>query len=698
MRMNLIRVRQQSGQHKVMNEKLIKERMSLKVKLSISHILIAILPILIIAITLTNQASHSILEKVNSSNLAYVSKVVKIIDGKIKSVEDITGMLVSDVDMNTALSKEEKDYKNDTVMASDRDTNFTKKIQPLLYSNVQLKNIYFVKENENIGNLSVEEEQMLRGFFESDTYQSVKAAKYRPIWFTNLFNTDDLFVLRNIKSVITGESIGVLVIQVDKSLITEDLASDFGNLAKTAILDPSGTVVIKPQEQEDLGQIPFLGQLNKSKQKNLTNKEAIIGSFTSNIGEETSVIYGTCSNHWDYLLEIPTRVFLSDIQTVKAIAVIMTIIVTLFAVLTGLLIAISISRPIDYICKSIKRVEQGDLTVQSKYIGNYEIGQLSQSFNHMTLNMKNLIQGMSNVVTKVTDNSSELYEISKDSAHVSKEVMEAVESITNGASEQAKDAERTTVIIHELVNQLNATEEHFSLVVQVTKETKEASQSAKVTLDALNATTVETIQISHSIKDDIKSLVNRFYEISSIVGLIDEISEQTNLLSLNAAIEAARAGDAGKGFAVVADEIRKLAVKSSHAVKSISNIITNMNTATKQIDHMIGNSDAIYVKQEKAVSNTEQIFNEIVGNMDAITNEVQLVYELLRALDQVQIKATDSINNIAVIAEQSAAATEEVLASGEEQLATADQLVGMSQGLSNVISSMEDQIKQFKIQ
>ncbi len=681
------------------NEKLKKERLSIKVKLILSHILIAVIPILIIVITLTTQASNSLLEKVNSSNLAYATKVTKILDGNIKSIEDNTKLILSDIRLNSTVSKDINDYDSSYEMTKDRQENFDKSVQTLQFSNPMIKNIFLLKDQEILGSVPVELKGQLDGFFKSDVYEKVQKANLAPVWFFNLYGTQDLYVMRNINNSNTGEFIGVLVIQVKKDLMMGDLNSDFGSLAKLAIIDPSGQVIMEQKDQTELGEIQYLDELMAQMNINTEKNEALIGTFQTNSGVEVEnmILYGNCSNNWVYLLQIPISEFLGDIEKNKSVAFILTLIVSLAAILVGVWIALSISKPINYIRKKLKLVEQGDLTVQSKYTGNHEIGQLSQSFNNMTVNMKSLLQEVGTVVERVSTNSNDLNEIAKNSSYASKEVMQAVESVTGGAMEQAKDAEKATGIIQELVNQVNATEEHFSYVVKATNKTREASQDAKLTLETLNITTNDTIALSQNIQKDIKNLVNRFQEITSIIGMIDSISAQTNLLALNAAIEAARAGESGRGFAVVADEVRKLAVQSSEAVNSITTIINSIYDETTKTEKMIEEGTTIYVKQEDAVSNTEITFKEIVTNMDTIIDEVNQVYKLLEGLDEVQVKATDSITSIAAIAEESAAAIQEVLASGEEQIASADQLVNMSLELGNVITVMGEQMKKFTI-
>ncbi len=662
-----------------------------------SHISIAVLPIIIMGIILTTQASTSLMDKVDSSNTAYVNKVTHIFQNKLLSIEDISKMIVVDMDMNKVLGKGLSDYDNAFLMMNDRQQNITKKVESILFSNALVVNIFFIKEDEIIGGVTNNQKDLYKTFADSEENSRLSEAGDKPVWFHDLYGTDDLFLMRKIRDIESDEIQGTLVIEVRKDLLLKDLRiSDFNNLDQASLINISGQVIMTAKENGDMTSTDFNRELI---QKIKADPNKIVDSYTTSTGiqNESMILYSVLSNGWVYVLNIPTSAILSDIRVLKNVAVILTIVFMLVAVLIGVFIAISISKPIDYIRKKMKLVEQGNLTVQSYYDGKHEIGQLSQSFNHMTANMRKLLEEVGTVVEHVSTNSSELGKISENSAASSREVMKAVESVAEGAIEQAKDAENASLVIRDLVNQFNATEEHFSYVVKATNSTIHASENAKGTLNTLDLTTKDTIQLSRKIENDMSMLVKRFEEISGIVGMIDGISEQTNLLALNAAIEAARAGESGKGFAVVAEEVRKLAVQSRGAAKNISSIIHNINEATMMTQEMIQEGSTIYTKQEEAVHNTGTIFKEIITNMDAIMHEVDLVYVLLRNLDGVQVHATDSITSIAAIAEESASSIEEVLASGQEQLATVDQLVHVSSELSNVISVLKLQMEKFHI-
>lgn len=672
------------------------ERVSIKFKLISSHILLAILPVAIIAIALFGQAKASLMTKAENANMAYSNKVTSVLDMKLQQIEDVSKLIVTNQEMVEIFDRSPDDYENAFDRLHERE-KFKEQVYSMQFSNSNILDMFIVKEDEIIESVSnhSDSDAFREAFLASDVYKLSLDIKNKPKWYYGLFDTQDLYFVRPVKSLTYGSNIGTLVIRIKSEHLLKELKMyDVAPTATLAVVDAQGSVIVSDGFQ-DLLVMEELNPLTAAVTRKVS--EVVVGSFTTtkNVNEEMMVYYSKLINGWTYVIQVPTSAFVGDINRIGVFAIVLSAIIGLIAVVIGVWISFSLSKPIDQIKKEIKRMEQGDLRAHTNIIGKYEIGQLSSSFNAMTQNFKGLIQEVGLVVELVTHNANELNQISQNSAQASKEVMRAVESVSNGATEQAQDAEKTTNIVEQLVSKVSDTEKHFNSVVEVTTKTKEASERANIVMNELATTSQETVNLSKNIQGDIKGLVDQFAEISGIIDIIDSISDQTNLLALNAAIEAARAGDAGRGFAVVADEIRKLAQQSSGAVKNITEIIENIGRATDKTQQRIYESTTIVVKQEAAVGNTEAIFKEIMLNMDAIDDEVKLVYQMLEGLEAVQTQATDATTSIAAIAEETAAAIEEVLASGEEQSATSEHLVTMAMDLSMVIEEMSNKVKHF---
>lgn len=679
-------------------EKVHKERMSIKFKLIVSNIFIVVMAIGIVVGYMYTLSKNAITEQVEKYNYELVKKSGENLQMKFNEIESNSLIVTSDMMLNMALIKDIEDYEDIVDMEVDREELIYKSLKSIIYSNNNINNIVIVQEDEVINPLKISstfDREFSEAFFQSPEYEAVKEADGDVVWFGDLYGDNNLYAMRQLKNVIGGKETGVLIIEMYNTFLNRFIEqTNLGESTNIAVADQSGKIV--SHSNTDLFKLPLnsFSKIQKHIENNASDEQLPSDYFYD---EDNMITYAKNQQDWYFVVETPTEAFLGDIDKIKKDGLTIGIIMAIISIAIATFISFNITNPINYIKEKMKAVEQGHLTVRSQIKGKYEMGQLSNSFNSMVNSMNELIVNTRNLTQYVTNSSVELKEFATQSSAASKEVIAAVESVSQGAMEQAKDAEQAANIVSELISQVNDTEEHFNTVVDTTNKTKAASNSAKETIFELNQSTQDTITLSNNIKMDIQNLVVTFQEILNIISIIDGISEQTNLLALNAAIEAARAGEAGKGFAVVAEEVRKLAEQSKDAAKNITNIVNSINSVTNKTAKMIEDGASIFERQELAVNKTDDTFREIVINMDQIIDQVKKVYNMIEGLDVVQNNATDSITSIASIAQESAAAIEEVLASGQEQTASAEHLVQMSNELSDVMVNMNMSLDFFKV-
>ncbi len=686
-----------------------KERVSIKLKLTLSHILLAVIPLILFGWILFGQARTGLVEEVTKSNEAFLTNKQAYIDLKVASLENISKLVKTDLNILNVLKKEIGDYPS----IYDRDLEIEEVIlnqfRNYQNSNPHIWNMYLIRKEETLASVADEKilsEDFRAEFFASSLYQELIALEGDDYWTYHLFGTDSVYLIRGITAPFKDEPIAVMVIEIDPSFFSEAIgvlettseSSDVKPL-EVLLVDADGAIILG-YEERTMDTVPYMSDLLKKEevQDEEASDEAYANVLISSdyTSDESMFLVSEVRNGWYYVQTIKTEEIFSSINDISTTAVMFIAIFVIIAVIAGITLAFSISRPIEYIKNKMSKVKQGDLTIRSDFKGKFELGQLSDSFNTMTENMNLLIHENRHISNLISEDSIELNQIAMLSAEASKEINTAVESISEGVVEQSSEAEKASGTITELVTELNETEENFTLVLDKAKKTMEVSAHAKNIIEALNQSTSDSISLSHTIKDDMKNLVSRFDEILSIIGLIDGISEQTNLLALNAAIEAARAGEAGKGFAVVADEVRKLAEQSSVAAKDIKSIVNSIYEATTETENMIENGAAIYERQEASVKDTGETFNGIVEDMSSIIGEVDSIYNKISSLESYQQSAVDAIMSIVAISEESAAAIEEVLATGEEQTATANKLADMSTNLENAIKEMVEGIEKFR--
>jgi methyl-accepting chemotaxis protein len=342
-----------------------------------------------------------------------------------------------------------------------------------------------------------------------------------------------------------------------------------------------------------------------------------------------------------------------EISERKATATIMIVTISVLSValflFIGLLITRILTKPIQEIVALMNKAETGDLTVHIDYEAKDELGGLANSFNQM-------IEGVKETVVQVSEHARSL-------AASSEEISASTEEIANGAQEQARAAMASSEMMNEMANAVQDISKNAEGAAEATEQTVAAAEQGKKAIE-------EVLQGMNEISVRIHDLADKSTQIGEIIEVIDDIAEQTNLLALNAAIEAARAGEAGKGFAVVADEVRKLAERSGKATKEISELIESIqeNTASSVAAVNAGN---------EKTNNAGVMFEDIVKH---VKQSSKRVVEILAASEEGASQSQEVLRAV----ESIASVSEETAASVEQTAATANDLAKMAEMLNHL--------------
>ena len=367
------------------------------------------------------------------------------------------------------------------------------------------------------------------------------------------------------------------------------------------------------------------------------------------------------------------------------------------AFVTALAMTRGITGAINKIIDQMSLVASGKLNAKISLKRRDEIALMAEGFNNMAGETAKMVRTVKDISDQVYDSTKTIIEESESVRSSSEQIQSAMHEIGNGSSHQAEAATQAAKVMDDLNADIDKVAEKAAKVGDLSEFLSKQSEKGSQVIG-------ETIAEMRTIKDKVEKsagvideLSRNSHRIEEIVSLISGIADQTNLLALNAAIEAARAGEQGRGFAVVADEVRKLAEESSKSAGEITGLIEmirrNADSALHAMNEGTAETDRGMEVVDKAGKAFEDISNAILQISDGVNGVVSITSEVRKKSQS----AEEEITNIAAISEENAAAVEEVAASAAEQTESIGKFVQMSRELGKIIAEEETMLKKFEI-
>ena len=387
----------------------------------------------------------------------------------------------------------------------------------------------------------------------------------------------------------------------------------------------------------------------------------------------------------------------SDLENKVAILSIVLVFIIILALFLFIGLYVAIRQSIKSLEKATSEIANGNLGVKVALNTKDEMQNIEVAFNSMTQQLNDLVREISISAEHVSSSSEELH-ASADEATL------AVEHSTNAATQMALDSEHQTASLKESAQAMDEMALGIEKIAENSARVSALTSDTTVLANDGNSTVKKAYTQMEIIKDtvlksseQVQQLNKQSVEIDTIVKVITEIADQTNLLALNAAIEAARAGEHGKGFAVVADEVKKLAEQSRGSAEQIAELIHTIQSGTITSVQMMNQVNDNVDVGMKVTEETANSFDKILNSMHLLNPQMEEISSTAIEFSAQTEQVVSAIQVILTMAQKTTEATEEIASSSEEQLAIMEEISTSANSLSKMAESLQKLVMQFKL-
>jgi len=570
------------------------------------------------------------------------------------------------------------------------------KLSALAAGRQEISNISLVGVKDGVG-LSVKgAADAKKNFLEEEWFQSIVQAGGTPVWLETrqlgyyAANEPSFALGRLLGSLFAGSQEDILLIEIKVSSLDNQLRIlNTGDNHPVVILSDDNRMV-RAGELQEIGE-EYEVSLTPE-QKNNARK-----SVASETQDGKLVVYKKMDvSGWTIAVAFPISELVKDAREIYRFTLIMAIVAGIVAALAGVVVIRMIGRPLVRLRNLMKEGERGDLTVRTDFRRKDEIGQVGLSFNQMMEQITKLIQRTNHSAAELLQTSGTLLQASVQTADSAKEIAVATEEIAKGASSLAEEAEKGNQMTQDVSLQIRRVFDANKEMESAVHEVEQVSERGTLYMSELVNKTNLAESLTRSMAEKVELLKESTSSISKILDMMNDITKQTNILSLNAAIEASRAGASGKGFMVVADEIRKLAEQSKKSIEVVSRITETIRSEIEETIKALFEANPVFQQQIASVKEADSIFNQIRSHMGSLSDSLGRVTRSVALLEQYQLTLSEAMNNVSAYSEESSAVSEEVATLTSEQARIGEGLVTMSENLRVLSLSLQEQLSKFK--
>lgn len=543
-----------------------------------------------------------------------------------------------------------------------------------------------------------ENNNLYNEILETAEYQRMVDAQYHYVWFGRNEQLDESFgtdpndylfrvgiVFRNVTGMCFAEI-------KEKAISTVMEGLDFGDNSLVGILTTDGTELIYDGEN-------FSSDAHFFSQYLAGSGEGESSGIVEYNGKDHLFLQAPVIEGQVYVcVLIPESYYLGQTDVIRNITILLVIVASVISILIGYIFAERLSRSIRQTNAHLDKIAGGDFTGRLRINRKDEFQLLAGAVNHMSDNVCELVKEVSGVGSVLSGEVVEVAGATNKFVDSADAIKESLGEIEHGMEQLNQNSAGSLSQMQILSSRFQLVNDNASYISEATDRTDHAINEGLQTMQELKKSTGAATEMMTRVTQTMESLREKIQQICLMVDAIDNIADQTTLLSLNASIEAARSGESGRGFSVVADEIRKLADQSAVSADEIRTIIEEITQQTKEVGQSVDNACASVDEQNRVVEHTTETFHQMNEQTHVLTSRIQEILEYIQNMEQVRGETEEAMQGISVVAEETVANTSAVYKTTEAQALEAVKLQQAADQLQEWSNKLKVAIAQFVVE